>query len=478
MTRRRASRLFDRAARRAQEGEHERVAALCRRALSCQPSLHAARRELARVYVETGDRENARATLWQAILVDARDTWSLVTLASLLLQNRRPDQADSLTRIALRVEAANPQALDVLGQALLAAGREADALGTFGQALLINPELSQPRLGTARALLAQGRAEESSAVLEALLAGVEETDRPASVFGQARELYVEVQEALMTRNLGQAREAVETFRRSLQARDGVPILVRYFDDVRQAAWAEVSWTNQRDYHVVGCCGSVPEPVKLHLLAHELMHLQLESEAREAGKLRRFTVGQEHAWSDLFAVKAHELRRQGFDPRQINQNIVRAAEWCGNLLCNIPIDMLVESRLRGQMPVLSPAQFRSMRYYEGRLNTVDQHPELRLTLPRSLLRAAMALAGAFAIFADHLHPGATQFSAPYRPKPSFAVSQELFAFWTSRFPHLGPGDHYALVEEFAARLGMQGMFEWRAVPTARQDDLARNQALAA
>ena len=36
--------------------------------------------------------------------------------------------------------------------------------------------------------------------------------------------------------------------------------------------------------MVGCCGSVPEPVKLHLLAHELMHLQLESEAREAGKL--------------------------------------------------------------------------------------------------------------------------------------------------------------------------------------------------
>ena len=122
------------------------------------------------------------------------------------------------------------------------------------------------------------------------------------------------------------------------------------------------------------------------------------------------MGQEHAWSDLFAVKAHELRRQGFDPRQINQNIVRAAEWCGNLLCNIPMTCSSNPACAGNA-VLSPAQFRSMRYYEGRLNTVDQHPELRLTLPRSLLRAAMALAGAFAIFADHLHPGATQFLAP-------------------------------------------------------------------
>ncbi len=46
------------------------MAVLCRQALRFQPSLHAARRELARAYVETGDRGNGLATLWQALRAD------------------------------------------------------------------------------------------------------------------------------------------------------------------------------------------------------------------------------------------------------------------------------------------------------------------------------------------------------------------------------------------------------------------------
>lgn len=59
-----AQRLLDRARRRAGEGEHERVAALCRQALRLQPSLHAARRELAHAHLETGDRGAATVALW------------------------------------------------------------------------------------------------------------------------------------------------------------------------------------------------------------------------------------------------------------------------------------------------------------------------------------------------------------------------------------------------------------------------------
>jgi len=56
-----AARLFERAGRRAREGEYERVAALCLKALSLQPALQEARRDLARACVETGDRANAEA---------------------------------------------------------------------------------------------------------------------------------------------------------------------------------------------------------------------------------------------------------------------------------------------------------------------------------------------------------------------------------------------------------------------------------
>lgn len=312
-----ALRLFERAERRAQEGEYERAAALWRRALCCQPFFHAARRELARAYLETGNAESATATLWQGVRVDPKDVWSLVTLAGLRLQGRLVDQAWSLARMALAVEPFNPRALDVLGQAWLAAGREADALETFGQAILIAPELPQPRLGAAKALLAQGRPEASLKILEGLVATA--GDKPALEIGQARRLCVDVQAALIARNLDPASEAVEAFRIRIEARDGVPIDVRYGEE--KLASAEVAWTSHRGYYLVRCCSSFPEPIQLHLLAHEFMHLQMESEAREAGKLHAFTMARDGvpALLGLFASQQQDLRRQ---PRGRSQRQAR------------------------------------------------------------------------------------------------------------------------------------------------------------
>ena len=112
-----AGSLFERAGRRARDGEYERTAALCRQALSLQPALHEARRELVRAYLETDDRANAQAALWQALRLNPRDAWSLVTLAGLLVEGGVADKAERLARMALELEPANAEALDALGQA-------------------------------------------------------------------------------------------------------------------------------------------------------------------------------------------------------------------------------------------------------------------------------------------------------------------------------------------------------------------------
>ncbi|HXP62662.1 MAG TPA: hypothetical protein VN829_19335 [Dongiaceae bacterium] len=160
-----AGRLFERAGRRARDGEYVRVVALCRQALSLQPALHQARRELVRAYFETDDRANAQAALWQALRLNPRDAWSLVALAGLLVEGGEADKVERLARMALELGPANAQALEALGQAQLRAGHEQEALGAFGRALWLKPQLVEARLGSARALLRQNKAEESLALL-------------------------------------------------------------------------------------------------------------------------------------------------------------------------------------------------------------------------------------------------------------------------------------------------------------------------
>ena len=76
---------------------------------------------------------------------------------------------------------------------------------------------------------------------------------------------------------------------------------------------------------------------------------------------------------------------------------------------------------------------------------------------------MALNGAYALFMDDLFHGATQYALAYQRAESFAVSQRLFRHWQTRCPQLGPGDEYALVDEFADMVGLKGWYEWKPDP---------------
>jgi hypothetical protein len=52
---------------------------------------------------------------------------------------------------------------------------------------------------------------------------------------------------------------------------------------------------------------------------------------------------------------------------------------------------------------------------------------------------------------------------YKKLEPFGLSQRLFQHWQARFPQLGPGDEYALVDEFGDMLGLRGWFGWRNDP---------------
>jgi hypothetical protein len=49
--------------------------------------------------------------------------------------------------------------------------------------------------------------------------------------------------------------------------------------------------------------------------------------------------------------------------------------------------------------------------------------------------------------------------------TFAMSEKLLRHWQTRFPQLGHGDEYALVDEFASMLGLKDWYEWKSDPGA-------------
>jgi len=189
---------------------------------------------------------------------------------------------------------------------------------------------------------------------------------------------------------------------------------------------------------------------------------LESEAYRAGRFREFTPGavQEPRFRGLCADVAHDLRRQGFSPHVIDQALQGGLAFVRNCLCNLPMDLLVETRLRAQMPILAPAQFLALRHLMAASRGFDENAGLRRFLPRQLWRAVLAMDGAFRVFWDERLGGATEFAARSRTLPTFELSLRLLRQWEANSAQLRAGDHYSLVDGFAALLGLEGLYEAR------------------
>jgi hypothetical protein len=94
--------------------------------------------------------------------------------------------------------------------------------------------------------------------------------------------------------------------------------------------------------------------------------------------------------------------------------------------------------------------------------------LSRALPRPLWRAALAMDTPHRIFFDELPGGATHFSARCRTQPTYELSLKLLRQWEASSSELRPGDHYGLVDGFAALLGLEGLYEVReCMPPSRQ-----------
>ena len=324
-----AARLTQRALRRAAQGERERVVKLCRRALEIQPSLHAARKTLARALVELGEADQAKVTLRQILRLDSGDQWALSTLAGLHGQAGDFQEAERLARLSLAMEPGNPAALETLATILMRAGHFGAAADTFRLSIGANPKDTPARLGLARSLAQLRRPQESLLALQDLFSRARVQGAQGDPLVQeARSLCASVQEALARQQYDRAGEVLSSLRAELEQRGGIPIrIIEEEASLGSPAVTEITWWGRGNEPRIRIERSFPDLLKPHLLAHELMHVRLETQARLAGKALLFAESEdelEHARS-FFAGQRHELLRRGCDAEELDWRVCQVVQ---------------------------------------------------------------------------------------------------------------------------------------------------------
>ena len=463
-----AGRLAERAAKRAGEGNYDKAISLWKRVLELNPSLHKARRDLAMACTETGDVESAKNHLIEVLRLNPGDAWSWVVLGNLYAKEPKDwTTAEKFLRRALEISPNDSWALNGLAAVAVQRGQTDDALKLFEEAISANPEFPNPYYGMGVALQRAGQFELAARALERLFANARMQDvRSKNVFDQARNLYGAVQDELAKQKTSEAFKAVENFRAGLEQVSGFPVRVTEgeFKD-KTSATIQMAWKHGRDHHLIKFRTSLPESLRTHQMAHELSHLELEADARKVGKNRFFVTTDK---TEQIAIKRLEtdirkLQQKGF-PADAAQGLVTALiRGLAGFLFNCPLDMLIETRLRERMPVLAPTQFVALRMGVREALESNTNSKVLEVTPKVILRAGLALNGAYCLFLDNLYRGACNYAANYQRSEAFSVSQRLYEHWRTRVSQLGPGDEYDLVDEFAEIVGLRNWYEWRNDP---------------
>jgi tetratricopeptide (TPR) repeat protein len=467
-----AQKLADRAGKRAAEGNYEKAIALWKRVLEIYPSMHRARRDLAMAAMETGDIEGAKNHLIEVLRLNPTDSWGWVVLGNLYAKN--PEElptAEKFLRRALELSPGDAWALNGVAAITAQRGKMDEAIQLFEQAVAANPALPNPYYGLGVTYQRAGRLEESIAALERLFQNAKMQDsRSQFVFEPGRQLYGDVQGALVEKEHSDAFKAVENFRAEQEGLSGYPVQLTEgeFKD-KTSATIQMAWKHGRDHHLIKFRTGLREELCTHQMAHELTHLNLEAEARKAGKNKFFVTTGKSEQSALQRMEAdlQKLQRKGYPADAAKGLVVALIRGLAGFLYNCPLDLLIETRLRERMPAIAATQFIALKMGAQEAWESQTIPEILEVTPRLILRAGMALNGANALFLDHLYRGACNYTANYQRGESFSLSQKLFQHWQKRLPHLGPGDEYLLVDEFAEMLGLRGWYEWKTDPGTHQ-----------
>lgn len=461
-----AMRLFEKGVQRCRQGDYRKAVGILDRVLELDPSIVAAYRNLGMAYVELNEPEKAREYLIEAALLDPRDPWPYVVLGNQLIrQPGKLEAAEALLRKAQALDPTDPWAMNSLGGIATEKGDLAGARDWFRQALELKPDFANARYGLSNTFAMEGRFDEARSELATLFGGAEHQDaRSHQVFRAAHDFWLD-----LTRQLANARRedslaSVRAYLEQVSRDSGFPVHEEWGDFPENfAAQTQMAWKKGRDHHVIRLRRGYPEPAWHHTLAHEATHIALEAAARALGRNRWFVTTADTRAKALkgMAGDIRKIGKLGYPEDRVAELMVTLHNGATAFLFNCPLDMIIEARLRRELPALAEAQWLSLDLLAREAVSVTCHPEIRKLAPQAILKVNDSLNAAMAMFLKDLSGGAIDHVEAYRPFNCLKPAERLYGLYrevASRNPDAG--SEYDLVDAFADVLGVRDWYVWQ------------------
>jgi len=137
------------------------------------------------------------------------------------------------------------------------------------------------------------------------------------------------------------------------------------------------------------------------------------------------------------------------------------------LYNLPLDCFINRRVFAAYPWLHDALFTGMAAEQAMAAQMVTRDDIRTMTPARVYQASLAMNAAYALLADDLFGGITDYAVIYQSTGMLASGRELYALF--RAADDAPGAEFDLVDAWARTLGITDWFAWRTDPARPMEE---------
>lgn len=296
-----------------EKGQFDKAKPLVLDLIQKSPNVSEYHRILGQILSDEGDQEEAINSLIDALRWNPKNEWALLMMGNIFAKHKNDvDTAMKYYDQVLKVKPDDNIALNNIGANLMQLGKTSEASKYFQKAIKVNPEY--PNTHYALALLSEMK-EDYHAAFNHSLTALKVNPKKDGLFGNSFKMAIESAEKLSAQIDG--KRVVEEFAKVLERECGKEIRVEIDEDIPTAAKIEFAENYDRDFHLVKYKSNYPAAE--HLVLHELIHLELATEARKKDENQLFITNQSLKSKFFYSLEkfANALNKKGISEKSIS-----------------------------------------------------------------------------------------------------------------------------------------------------------------
>ncbi|MDO6598449.1 tetratricopeptide repeat protein [Oceanihabitans sp. 2_MG-2023] len=436
-----------------EKGQFSEAKPLVQKLISKTPNVSEYYRIYGQILSEEGEQEEAINNLIDALRWNPKNEWALLMMGNIFAKYKG-DTNTALTYYnqVLVVKPNDHLTLNNIGANLMQLGKTKDALQYFNKALKVQP--NYPNTHLALGLIAEKEQDFEDSFKHALNALKANKNRDV-IHDNSFRIAIESAQKL-TKNIN-GQKVVNDFLVLLETQCGKPIRVEIDENISTAAKIEFAEYYDRTYHLVKYKSSYPAVE--HLVMHELMHLELVTEARNQNLNQLFVTNDSLKSKFIYSLDkfAKKLKNSGVSDDGVSNYLQLLFNGINLQAYNTPIDLFIEDRIYNNYPELRPFQFLSMLAIVQEGINASTNPEVVKKSPSSILSKSKIFNLVNALHLKDLYQ--VDLIKDHNPtKLELNQAKEFYTEFEDYRKDKAPSEEYELVQHWAEDLKIDAYFE--------------------